>query len=192
MNQRTLMSIAAVPVFLATAVARAQAPAAPPADAPPAVPPPAPSAAPAPAPEPPPPPAAKPATPASTAGSVNKFDLQVYGFAELDTWHDNVLNAGEGVGNSVIGKTGTQNGDNGRWVWTARNSRFGFRVKAPEWEGTKASANIETDFGGGPAGNAAGALGGSTTAPTPYGNVYGNEAAYTTTGVLRLRHAFVK
>ncbi|HEY2900726.1 MAG TPA: hypothetical protein VGL59_09135 [Polyangia bacterium] len=184
------MSIAAVPVFLASAVARAQAPAAPPADAPPAAA--APTPPPAPEPPTPPPPVAQPRSDAMPAGMVNKFSMQVYGFAELDTWHDNVLNAGEGVGNSLIGKTGTQNGDNGRWVWTARNSRFGFRVKSPDWEGMKASANIETDFGGGPAGGAPPALGGAAAAPVPYSNVYGNEAGYTTTGVLRLRHAYVK
>jgi hypothetical protein len=184
------MSIAAVPVFLASAVARAQAPAVPPADAPPAAAAPMP---PPPAPEPPPPPPPKPASPPSqTAGSVNKFALQVYGFAELDTWHDNILNAGEGVGNSIIAKPNTQAANNGRWVWTARNSRFGFKVNAPEWEGMKASANLELDFGGGPAGGAPGPLGGATAAPTPYSNSYGNEAAYTTTGVVRMRHAYMK
>ncbi|HET6279813.1 MAG TPA: hypothetical protein VFH73_02565, partial [Polyangia bacterium] len=186
MNQRTLTCLAAVLVSLASAAGRANAQAPTPSDAPPAAAaaPSAPAAAPI-------APAEKVAPPIPMPGAVNKFAVNVYGFVELDTWLDNVLNAGEGIGNSIIAKPGTQAGTNGRWVWSPRNSRFGFRVAAPAWEGTKASANIETDFGGGPAGTAAAALGGGPP-PTPYGNVYGNEAAYTTTGVVRIRHAWAK
>ncbi|MEA2696791.1 MAG: hypothetical protein QOI66_1062 [Myxococcales bacterium] len=191
MNQRILMSLAAVPVLLVTAVARAQAPAAPPADAPPAAAPPAAGAPEPPAPPPAPPPPKPAAPPAATPGAVNKFALTVYGFMELDTWFDTTQAAGEGIGNQTLPRKGTVAGDNGRWVWSARNSRFGFRVNAPEWEGMKASGNIETDFGGGMSGGgvtAQQAAGGTL----PYSNNYGNEAAFTLTGTLRLRHAYVK
>jgi hypothetical protein len=89
-------------------------------------------------------------------------------------------------------------------MWTARDSRFGFKVAAPEWEGMRASAQIEADFGGGPAGgNTAQAYGpisqyyGSTVMYQtgrypPYSNNYGNETQYETTGSVRLRLAFFK
>ena len=179
MRRRTLTIIAATFVFL-SAAARAQVSAVyadygVPVEVPKGEPPPPPSPSPSP-----------PVVPASaTAGAVNRFALQLYGFAELDSWYDNVLNANEGVGNGIIAKPDTQAGSHGRWVWTARNSRFGFRINAPPWEDIRASANIEGDFGGtGPAGGNA--------SPVPYSNVYGNEAAYTLNGVFRLRHAYVK
>ncbi|HXI56565.1 MAG TPA: hypothetical protein VNO55_10940 [Polyangia bacterium] len=195
MNQRTLKRLAAVPVLLVTTVARAQAPATPPAaDASPT------ATTTTPEPEPP----AKPAAPpTSTPGAVNKFALSVYGFAELDAWYDTTQGAGEGLGNAILPRPGTVTGENGRYVWSARNSRFGFRITAPEWEGMKASAVLEADFGGNVSGgNVTAQLGSSSPnsgtgrvdapAQQPYSNNYGNEGAFTLNGTLRLRHAYVK
>jgi hypothetical protein len=208
MNRRHIVSLAAVPVLLVAAAASAQVtpPAAAPADQP--APPPESVEAPKPRPAPPePPPAAS-----ALATSSNKFQMSIYGFAKLDTIVDDTQSLNEVPGNMRIdryhpGLDCTPQGcgtSHGRTMFTARDSRFGFKVAAPEWEGMKASAQIEADFGGGPAGgNVSQASGptsqyyGSTVTYItgrypPYSNNYGNEEAYTTTGTVRLRLAYFK
>jgi hypothetical protein len=185
MNQRILMSLAAVPVLLVTAVAQAQAPAAP-AESPPSAAPPAASAPiPVPVPEPPPPPKAAP-----PPTGANKFQFTIYGFAQLDIIHDNTSVVPEGAGQTpiprppvpnamgaVTGQAGL-NALNGRTQMFGNNSRFGFRLNAPEMNGVKSSAVIEADFMGTTLGTSV-----PTTPPT--------ESAQNNRN-LRLRHAFVK
>lgn len=137
------------------APAPAPAPAADPAPSPasePAVPPP--PAAPAGTGQPPPPPApaesSKPA-PAPSPGQVtSKWTATLYGFAEFDIMHDTTQSFTDSPGNGLIVRSGANSltYNNGRTQTTARNSRLGVRLSAPEFEGMKASGNIEMDFMG--------------------------------------------
>jgi hypothetical protein len=144
-----LVSLAGV--FLASSVA-AQTPAAPapeastpaapapaaPADAAAAAP--AAPAEPAPAPEPP-----KPAAPAPQS-MLSKWKLTFYGFVELDITHDSTQSYGEASGAALIARDGTYASEHGRTQFTARDSRIGFRINAPDVGEIKTSGVLEMDF----------------------------------------------
>src|SRR5690349_13392381 len=92
--------------------------------------------------------------------SVGGFQATIYGFAKLDTIVDDTQSLNEVPGNMRIYRPFPGLGcspqgcgtTHGRTMLTARDSRFGFKVAAPEWAGMKASAQIEADFGGIPSG----------------------------------------
>jgi predicted porin len=135
--------------------APAAAPAADPAPAPasePAVPPP--PAVPPGTGQPPPPPApaesAKPGAAPSPGQVTSKWTATLYGFAEVDIMHDTTQSFSDSPGNGLIVRSGASSlpYNNGRTQTTARNSRLGVRLSAPEFEGMKASGNIEMDFMG--------------------------------------------
>jgi hypothetical protein len=195
MKKRPVVSLLAVPMLLAPVVAHAQVspPVAPPTAEPSAAPP----AVEAPKTPPPPPP----------VSSASKFQATVYGFAKLDVMVDDTQTVNEVPGNMRLNRPGVgypTPTDQGRTQWTARDSRFGFKLAAPEWSGMKATAQIEADFGGGPAGGNVSQANGPTIAGygstviymvgrnPAYSNNYGNETAYETTGTVRLRLAFFK
>ncbi|HUC08748.1 MAG TPA: porin, partial [Solirubrobacterales bacterium] len=101
-------------------------------------------------PPPPPPPAesAKPG-PAPSPGQVtSKWTATLYGFAEVDIMRDSTQTFGDSPGNGLINRPGQLSYNNGRTQTTARNSRLGVRLSAPEFEGMKASGNLELDFMG--------------------------------------------
>jgi hypothetical protein len=161
---------------------------------------------PAPAAEPPPPAATPPAEPAPPkpapswftrpaytigVGDGGKWKFKVYGFAELDVFNDSTRTYQEPMGQALIPRNGTQGGNEGRTIMSARNSRFGFNLNAPEIDGFKSSAGMEFD--------AMGYLGplGTTTAPPASNNgaTVANPAATEGTyaaGTIRLRNAWVK
>jgi hypothetical protein len=100
-------------------------------------------------PAPPPPPAesAKPG-PAPSPGQVTaKWSMTVYGFAEVDIMRDSTQSFGDSIGNGLILRPGLAY-NLGRTQTTARNSRLGVRLSAPEYHGMKASGNVEGDFMG--------------------------------------------
>ncbi|WP_437730437.1 hypothetical protein [Sorangium sp. So ce1335] len=140
----------------------------------PATPPPPPDAAPAAAAPPPAPPAeaTKPAAPA-TVPVIAKWKATVYGMAEFNIMHDSTQSFGESVGATVIQREDTYAGSHGRTHFTARNSRFGIRVSAPEFAGMKTTANLELDFFG-------------NQPPTA------SEASLVSSGTFRLRQANIK
>jgi predicted porin len=125
---------------------------------------PAPSTEPAPPPPPPavPPGTGQPAPPAPPAESakaaaapspgqiISKWSATIYGFAEVDIMRDSTQSFTDSPGNGLVvrrdGPALTYN--NGRTQTTARNSRFGVRLSAPEFNRMKASGNIELDFMG--------------------------------------------
>jgi hypothetical protein len=104
-------------------------------------------------PPPPPPPAesAKPG-PAPSPGQVtSKWTTTLYGFAELDFMHDTTQSFSDSPGNGLIVRSDGATRlayNNGRTQTTARNSRLGVRMSAPEVSGMRASGNIEMDFMG--------------------------------------------
>jgi hypothetical protein len=56
--------------------------------------------------------------------------------------------ANEGSGGAALAAPNTYAGENGRLTFSYRNSRFGFRLNAPEVMGIKASGLVEVDFNG--------------------------------------------
>jgi len=76
----------------------------------------------------------------------SKWDATLYGFAELDAIWDSTQGFGELAGGSAIARPNTYAGDHGQTTFTPRNSRIGFKLKAPEYNDIKASAQLEMDF----------------------------------------------
>ena len=105
--------------------------------------------------QPPPPPApaesAKPGPSPSPGQVTSKWTATLYGFAELDFMRDSTQSFSDSPGNGLIfrsdGSTRLQY-QNGRLQTTARNSRLGIRLSAPESQGMRSSGNIEMDFMG--------------------------------------------
>src|SRR5512141_3393129 len=92
-------------------------------------------------------PAEAPKPVASALPSVlSKFNVTFYGYVNFDAYYDTTRSYDWSTGNTAE-KDHTQKGNRGRTVFSASNSRFGFRVAAPEFQRMKASAQIETDFG---------------------------------------------
>jgi hypothetical protein len=116
--------------------------AAPPAAVPPAAEP-APTPAPAAAPEP-----AKPAKAPAPEPALSKWKLTFYGFVELDIMHDSTQSFGEGVGTALVAREGSYAQEHSRTHFTARNTRFGTRIAAPDFGEIKTSALLEMDFFG--------------------------------------------
>jgi len=128
--------------------------------------------------QPPPPPAppesAKPG-PAPSPGQVtSKWTMTIYGFAELDIMRDSTQSFGDSPGNGLIFRPDTSplQYNKGRTQTTARNSRLGVRMSAPETEGMRASGNIEMDF-----------MGNQPTA---------SEGSFVNNGTFRIRAAYAK
>jgi hypothetical protein len=153
----------------------AQTPAPPPTAAAPA---PLPVAAP-PAAEPAPPPASLPTPPppaptvaASALGAVG-LTATPYGFVELDLMHDSTESFGEAIVNNTMARPATLAGDNPRTQFTARDSRVGLKLTAPDHGAVKTSAIVEVDF---------------------FGNqpVTATEDATFQAAEIRLRHVYVK
>ena len=95
----------------------------------------------------PPSPAATP--PATERSFVHaKWDADLYGFVELDALHDTRQSFLEVAGNNAIARPGTYAGDHGRTQLSVRNSRIGIKLRAPEYRGITATAQLEMDFFG--------------------------------------------
>jgi hypothetical protein len=118
----------------------------------PAMPPPsaAPSVTGQPLPPAPPAESAKPGPAPSPTGVSTKWAATLYGFAEVDIMRDSTQSFTDSPGNGLVlrhdGTALTYN--NGRTQTTARNSRLGIRLSAPEYKTLKSSGNLELDFMG--------------------------------------------
>jgi hypothetical protein len=113
---------------------------------------------------------------------VGKVAITIYGFIQDDNIYDTTRSLIDQEGNTQIARAETQAGKNPRWTMGIRNTRLGFRLKAPEIDGgIRTSGTIETDFLGTqlPVGNSG----------QPY---QGTEAAFITNPTLRARHAYFR
>ncbi len=112
---------------------------------------------------------------------VGKWSATLYGFAEADYAFDSTESYSDLAGSGQVAHPGTYAAKNPRSQFGIRNSRFGFRFRAPEYHGVRASAQIETDFLG-------------DWSPPTYVAATGEptENQYFTSPALRLRHAFMK
>jgi hypothetical protein len=128
---------------------------------------------------------------------LGKWATSFYGFTEADAIYDTTESFNEVQGNAGVQRAigGTRYAaNNDRMMFDIRNSRFGFRLKAPEFNSIRASGVLEMDFFGGSVNSASG-LG---AAPTP--NVPGAPAPGTANqegvvfnnSILRVRHMYLK
>jgi hypothetical protein len=124
--------------------------------------------------------------PAEGSVVMGKWATTLYGFVESDYIADSTRAFNESAGGAQVPRGNTQAGQNGRMQFSIRNSRLGFRLKAPEVGGVKASAVVETDFLGTqlPVAN-------PDPAPTPV-NAAGTEGSFFTSPTLRARHVYLK
>ncbi|HXK17858.1 MAG TPA: hypothetical protein VNG33_08650, partial [Polyangiaceae bacterium] len=76
------------------------------------------------------------------------WQMAFSGFAELDAIADSTQSYSETTLNNNVSRPHTIAGDNPRFQVTPKDSRFGFKVSAPEFESMKASALLEVDFFG--------------------------------------------
>jgi len=102
---------------------------------------------------------------------VAKLKATIYGYVEGNFKYDSTQTCVEFCGSSQVPRPGTYKGNHGRTIFSARDSRFGLRLAAPEDHGVRVSGGIETDFFGPSA----------TTEQSTYVNP-----------VLRIRTAYVK
>jgi hypothetical protein len=75
-----------------------------------------------------------------------KWSTTFYGFAEADSIYDSTRSFNDTAGNGLVARPGTPAGDNPRFTMGTRNSRIGFRLRAPEACGIRTSAMLEMDF----------------------------------------------
>ena len=120
------------------------------------------------------------ATVAPDAATVmfGKWATTFYGFVEADYAYDSTQSFTEFPANGHVAVPGTYAGDHGRSQISIRNTRLGFRMKAPEYHGIRASAQIEADFLG-------------TQLPVGYAGAAGTgtENAFFNNPTFRVRHA---
>jgi hypothetical protein len=81
-------------------------------------------------------------------GKRTDWSLETYGYARFDAIIDSTQSFDDGLQPWLIQRAGTYRGDHARALFTARDSRVGWKVKAPEYHGLKTSAVIELDFYG--------------------------------------------
>lgn len=124
---------------------------------------------------------------------VGKWATTLYGFVEADHVYDSTQSFSEAAGNGFVQRSPPgplpaaagptrYAGEHGRFQMGVRNSRFGFRLKAPETSGIRTSAQMEFDLLGQAAGNG---QPGATAATVSEGSFFNNPA-------VRVRHAFMK
>lgn len=112
---------------------------------------------------------------------IGKWSATLYGFAEADYMFDSTQSYSDLAGNAQVAHPGTYAANNPRSQFSVRNSRVGFRFRAPEYHAIRSSANIELDFLGD---WASPTYTGATGQPT--------ENQFFTSPNPRVRHAYLK
>src|SRR6185503_7726817 len=77
---------------------------------------------------------------------VGRWSTTMYGFVEADHIFDSTESFNDGAGNGQVARPGTYQGDHSRLMFGVRNSRIGFRLRAPEYHRVRVSALLEMDF----------------------------------------------
>jgi hypothetical protein len=116
--------------------------------------------------------------PEQTTVVMGKWATTLYGFVEADNIYDSTRSYNDLSGNAQVARASSEAGQNGRFTMGARNSRIGFRIKAPEISGSiRTTAMLEMDFLG---------------TQLPVGNsgqgYQGTEGAFFTNPTFRIRH----
>jgi len=112
---------------------------------------------------------------------IGRWSATLYGFVEADYIFDSTQSYSDLAGSAQIARPGTYAAEHARNQFSIRNSRFGFRFKAPEYHSIRSSAVLEMD------------LQGDWATPT-YVAATGQptENQYFTSPALRVRHAYMK
>lgn len=79
---------------------------------------------------------------------VAKLKTTLYGYLETNFKYDSTQSCVEFCGSSQIQRPGNYRGEHGRTIFSARDSRLGIRLAAPEEHGIRVSGVLETDFFG--------------------------------------------
>jgi hypothetical protein len=82
----------------------------------------------------------------STSLVISKWSATLYGFAQVDVIGDSTQSFTDFPGNTQVARPGTFAGDHGRFTFAVRNSRIGFKLRAPEYHKVRATAQLEMDF----------------------------------------------
>lgn len=91
----------------------------------------------------------KPAAPPPPVPATSKWNLSLYGMVEFNIMRDSTQSLPDsGIGATPVARPGTYASEHARWHFTTRNSRFGMKVTAPDYEGVKTTAVLEMDFFG--------------------------------------------
>lgn len=77
---------------------------------------------------------------------VGRWSTTMYGFVEADHIFDSTESFNDLAGNAQVARPGTYQGDHPRLMFGVRNSRIGFRLRAPEYHRVRVSAMLEMDF----------------------------------------------
>jgi hypothetical protein len=112
---------------------------------------------------------------------VSKWAATIYGFVEADNIVDTTSSFNDLAGTAAVARASSEAGRNPRFTMAMRNSRLGFRMKAPEFNGIRASGVLEMDFLG-------------TQLPVcNNGQGYcGSEGAFFSNATMRIRHGYLK
>jgi hypothetical protein len=81
-------------------------------------------------------------------GQEGDWFITPYGYARFDAIFDSTQSFEDGYHPFLIARAGTYKGDHRRATFTARDSRVGFFIGAPTFEGMRSYAQIELDFFG--------------------------------------------
>jgi hypothetical protein len=112
----------------------------------------------------------------SSGTGKNRFAVTFYGFIEADFINDSTRSYGDAIGNSLVARKETYEGQVGRTQFSARNTRLGFLFESPEIGGISPSAVFEGDF-----------FGNQPDKPPDI-----SESAYFDSPTFRIRHAYLK
>jgi len=130
--------------------------------------------------------------------ALGKWKTTIYGFVEGDAmWHSTQSINGDFTSNSQIQKPNTYAGTNDRFQFSARDSRLGFRLGAPDLKNLKASGTFEMDFLGPGAlapgsGFVSAVAQDATTKNITATTAYNSEQGWFVNPVMRIRHAYLK
>jgi hypothetical protein len=112
----------------------------------------------------------------------SKWAVTFYGFLEGDAIWDSTQAFVDAAGVAAIPRTNAFGGAAGhhRWTESMRNSRIGFKIAAPEFQGLRVSGLVETDWLG--------------NAPPTFQQTTGgvSEAAFWNNAGMRVRHVYLK
>jgi hypothetical protein len=77
---------------------------------------------------------------------LGRWSTTLYGFVEADHIFDTTESFNDAAGNAQVARTDSYGGRHDRFMFGVRNSRIGFRLRAPEYHRIRASAMLEMDF----------------------------------------------
>jgi hypothetical protein len=81
-------------------------------------------------------------------GKRSGWNITPYGYARFDGIEDNTQSFEDGIQPNLIQRAGTYRGDHRRTIFTARDSRLGVFIGAPDYRGMRTMGQVEFDFYG--------------------------------------------